>query len=356
MPELLQPSSLLQPDGSLTQIGWSRQPLLDCNIELASFYPSYLRLWQKLRIKRWEYYAVFTPKRFVSATLANLGYAANIFAYVLDFTKKEYHEESRLVFPKSVVLPRNSNAPGSDSHYQTKDLRIAFHNEGSRRLISVDWPSFDHGNGLRAELTLHCPPSLESMNIVIPFSERRFYFNRKINCMPAKGIVQWGEFREEINPETSLGQLDWGCGIWPYRSYWNWASASGFMFRAPRAGRIQAESISIGLNLGTGFGDTSAATENALILNGRIHKLDQVDFVYDPGDFMRPWLFRDNHQRLNLMFTPFFERVAKTQLPLLNSEVHQVFGRYDGNVITDDGETLQIQGLTGFAEEHHAKW
>ena len=30
-----------------------------------------------------------------------------------------------------------------------------------------------------------------------------------------------------------------------------------------------------GWNLGYGFGDTSAATENALIYNGRLHKLDE---------------------------------------------------------------------------------
>lgn len=356
MPELLQPSPLIQPDGRLSKVGWSRHPILDCNIDQAIFYPPYLRFWQKMRIKRWEYYAVFTPKRFVSATLATLGYAANIFAYVLDYTKKDYHEESRLVLPRSVVLPRNSDSAGSDSVYQTKDLRITFHNEGPRRLVSVDWPSFDHGKGLRVELSLACPSSHESMNIIIPFNERRFYFNRKINCMPAKGIVQWGESREEVFPETSSGLLDWGCGIWPYRSFWNWASASGFLFRAPQPGQFQGKSVSIGLNLGAGFGDTTAATENALILDGRIHKLDQVDFVYDPRDFMRPWLFRENNQRLDLMFTPFFHRIAQTQLPLLNSEVHQVFGRYDGRVITDDGETLQIQGLTGFAEEHHARW
>ena len=36
-------------------------------------------------MKRWDYYAVFTPQRFFSATIANLGYAGNIFVYMLDF-------------------------------------------------------------------------------------------------------------------------------------------------------------------------------------------------------------------------------------------------------------------------------
>jgi len=356
MPEITQPSPLLQPGGKLTQAGWSRQPMLDCNLEQVAFYPPAVRFWQKMRIKRWDYYGVFTPKRFFSVTLANMGYAASAFAYILDYTKNELVEESKLALPRSIRLPRNSDTNGSESIYESKQLRIVLRLEENRRLLSVDWPSFDSGKGLRAELALDSLPNHESMNIVIPFTERRFYLNRKINCLPAQGILQWGSIREEIHPDSSLGQLDWGCGIWPYRSFWNWASASGFLYRAPRPGRPEPEQISIGLNLGTGFGDTSAATENAVILDGHIHKLDRVEFIYDPHDFMRPWLFRDNQQRLDLMFTPFYERVARTDLPFLSSVGHQIFGRYEGQVITDQGETLQIKGLTGFAEEHRAQW
>ncbi|MBE0697748.1 MAG: DUF2804 family protein, partial [Anaerolineaceae bacterium] len=43
-------------------------------------------------------------------------------------------------------------------------------------------------------------------------------------------------------------------------------------------------------------------------------------------------------------------------LLLITSEVHQVFGRYTGSVSADDGEVIQLDGLVGFAEEHHAKW
>lgn len=36
--ELREPSTLLDAAGRLTQIGWSRQPLLDCNLENVHFY------------------------------------------------------------------------------------------------------------------------------------------------------------------------------------------------------------------------------------------------------------------------------------------------------------------------------
>jgi hypothetical protein len=71
---------------------------------------------------------------------------------------------------------------------------------------------------------------------------------------------------------------------------------------------------------------------------------------------MHPWKFTDAEGRLDLTFTPFKERVAKTNLGIIFSEVHQLFGHYVGKAIADDGEVLQINDLVGFAEEHHARW
>lgn len=59
---------------------------------------------------------------------------------------------------------------------------------------------------------------------------------------------------------------------------------------------------------------------------------------------------------LTLTFTPFVERVARTNLFVITSEVHQMFGRYTGQLLADDGEIVALDGLIGFAKEHHARW
>ena len=71
---------------------------------------------------------------------------------------------------------------------------------------------------------------------------------------------------------------------------------------------------------------------------------------------MQPWKFTDTQGRLDLVFAPFKDRAARTNLGLIFSEVHQLFGRYNGTAVTDDGEKIQIKDLIGFAEEHHARW
>ncbi|MGQ9571800.1 MAG: DUF2804 domain-containing protein [Dehalococcoidia bacterium] len=341
--EITSPSPLLDGKGQLTQVGWARQPYLDCNLENARFYR--LRPLQGLRIKRWDYYGVSTPDFFFSATLAHLGYTGTVFVYMLDYASGEMHEETLLVpLGREIHLARNSD--NGDSHFDNGRVRVAFWLEGDARRVQVNWPAFNKGEGIAADFALRCPPEHESMVIVIPIGRRRFYYNRKVNCMPAEGWVSRGDRRLELKPNDSLGNLDWGRGVWDYRTFWIWASASAFL----------EDGQTVGLNLGCGFGDTSAATENAFILDGRIHKLDEVVFEYDPSDLMRPWRMISSDGRLNLEFVPFKERVARSNLLLVRSELHQIFGRYSGTLTTDDGQALHLRDVIGFVEEHRARW
>ena len=71
---------------------------------------------------------------------------------------------------------------------------------------------------------------------------------------------------------------------------------------------------------------------------------------------MKPWKFSDPKSRLDLTFTPFKGRISQTRLGIIDSEVHQMFGRYNGKLVADDGEVIRIKDLIGFAEEHNARW
>jgi hypothetical protein len=263
----------------------------------------------------------------------------------MDFKTGDLHEEG-LVIPLSKGVELSRNSTEGDSHFQNKKAKLTFNLHPDERHLSISWLGFHEGRGIQAEIRLACPAGNESMNIVIPIGRKRFYYNRKINCLPASGTIVYGDQTETLDPQSCLGSLDWGRGVWEYQSYWNWASASGFL----------SDGRTIGLNMGCGFGDLSKAGENALVLENRIHKLEQVKFDYLSGDYMKPWRFTDSEGRLTLVFAPFKDRTARTNLAIITSEVHQMFGRYNGRVVMDDGEVIQIKDLIGFAEEHHAKW
>lgn len=341
--EITEAGPLLDEGGLLREPGFSKRMVLAYNPEnLRLFGSGWLG---RLRLKEWDYYATTTPEFFFSATVSHVGYIGLVFAYFIDFaSKKQWGKTLVLPLGRGVRLPRSSD--GGDVHFHQGKVSLSFLREPERRLLEVRWPGFARGVDLAADLTVEQPAALDSMVIATPIGQRHFYYNHKVNCMPTEGRVVLGDREMTLTKDRALTSLDWGRGIWDYRSFWNWASASGFL----------PDGRSFGLNLGAGFGDLSAATENCFYLDGRMTKLEGLKFDYDPGDYMRPWRFVTSEGRLDLTFTPFFDRQTKFNILLLKTRVHQMFGHYTGTVQTDSGEQIRIDKLIGWAEEHHAKW
>jgi hypothetical protein len=153
----------------------------------------------------------------------------------------------------------------------------------------------------------------------------------------------------EFRPATAFAVLDWGRGVWTYHNTWYWGSASGALNGVP-----------FGWNIGYGFGDTSAATENMLFYGGRAHKLGRVTFNIPQKDgafaYMSPWTFTSDDGRFEMAFTPVLDRASRTDLFIIMSDQHQVFGRFTGTAVLDDGTTLAVTDFFGFAEHVENKW
>ena len=163
--------------------------------------------------------------------------------------------------------------------------------------------------------------------------------------MPANGEVRIGDKTYYFRKEESFGVLDWGRGNWPYRNTWYWSSASG----------KQQDHI-IGFNLGYGFGDTSKATENIFYLDGVGHKLGEVEFRYNPKNYLEPWRIISQDKRIDLTMRPIVDRNSKVNLLIFKSVQHQVFGTFSGKVVLDNGDEFIINSLIGFAEKVYNRW
>ena len=115
-----------------------------------------------------------------------------------------------------------------------------------------------------------------------------------------------------------------------------------------------------GWNIGYGFGNTAAASENALFYDGVLHKLGRVTFEIPERDgkydYLAPWKFTSDDNRFYMDFTPVLDRSACMNVGVLKSDQHQVFGRFTGRVTLDDGTVLPVRDFFGFAERVENKW
>lgn len=337
--EITQTMDLLDSDGLLHQAGWARFPYwrYDRSQIKASW----------LRIKEWDYYYVLSPdlKRGVTLTVSDLGYIGLMAICWLDFENNQYVQVDDLVPLTAGKLGLGADSNEAELSFESKKLSISLSVRSGKRRLSFDAPRLrtaDGRVGLEGELDLDQGPNLESVNIATSWAERRtaFYYNRKINCMPARGRVTVGGTPYEFQPERDMGALDWGRGNWTYKNRWFWSSASGLL-----------KGQSFGFNLGYGFSDRSPASENAVIYRDRVHKLADVSFHFDRNNYLAPWQFSSSDGRLTLDFAPCIDRYANTNFLILKSVQHQVFGYFSGRIVLDNGDILQLDRFLGFAED-----
>ena len=332
-------------------------PLLDASgdLNLTGYAKSLLPVYRRadvrasrLRLKEWDYYLINNGCFALALTIADNGYMGMDSVSLLDFETgfQQTTSPMSLLTLGKVGLPESSKR--GDTVHSGKDYSLQFKNPGTGvRLLTAHMDSFGPDGALDARVELFDEPA-ESMVICTPFDKpKHFYFNQKINCLRARGEVRYGGKVYVFDPEDSFAVLDWGRGVWTYHNTWYWGSASG-----------QVDSVPFGWNIGYGFGDTSAATENMLFYDGKAHKLSRVDFHIPGGekDFLSPWTFSSDDGRFEMDFVPVMDRASCTDLKLIKSDQHQVFGRFTGKAILDDGRVIEVRSFPGFAEKVENKW
>lgn len=325
--EILAPVDICLPNGRLnpSAVGWSRFPMHRDN----------LRGWG--RNKRFEYWCIVCDDFVITANISHHDYRANIASTFIDLKRDETisYRINRWLPPGNALPDPTDRAP----------MR------GDAAGISVQMLPNDQGTQLRVqtdriELDAQVvePEGHESMGVLVPWDDRRFQYTRKDNCLPAQGVLRVDGVEHRIDPQKCLALHDVGRGRWPYSTWWNWAGASGV-----------CDGEMVGLQFGGKWTEGSPSTENSLRLGGRIHKIsEELDWLYDPGDFRKPWKIRGS--AVDLVFTPTVHHHHFFNRWVISARGDQCFGHFSGEVLSGTGKTYRIRNLFGMAEEVHRKW
>jgi hypothetical protein len=333
-PEITSPILLCGADGLLNReaIGWSRRPLHTCNLGPAL-----------QRKKKWNYWAVTSNDLLFSATIADVERFQLGGAYVYHRATKRHIEKAAVVAPGTIAIPE---VVAGDMVIDHPSMRVALTDEGAGTRIRVEAADFG-GMRLEADIVVERPTGHETLNVVIPWSDDVFQYTSKQNTLPASGYVQLGGERLEL-AAPAFGCLDYGRGVWPEHTVWNWGSAS-----------VVQDGRTIGLNLGGQWTDGTGMTENGLCVDGRLTKISEdLVFEYDRSARMRPWRVRTVvSDRIDLRFEPEFERVSETgKRESFFTSAHQMFGCYSGRVVPDGEGPIELRDAFGWIEDHEARW
>ena len=351
--EVLLPQDLLDSEGEIADPGWSRSQVWKyCRKSIKA--PAF-------RIKEWDYYMVLhdggeEDSYAVCFTISDDGYVGlqSVTLLCLNQEHPWEHTETVLnVFPMGKFkLPESSDY--GTTCYEDKRLKMEFCKTEVQREITCEFKDFYEGKPLSAHIVLE-QPNMDTMVIATPWDQKHcFYYNQKINTMCARGAVTYDGKEYEFHADKDFGTLDWGRGVWTYDNTWYWGS-----------GNTWVNGHKVGFNIGHGFGNTSAATENVIFYDGIVHKLDDVRieithdvdlYDMDSPHYMEPWKISESNGRFEMEFVPILDRSAKMDFKVIISDQHQVFGRMSGQMILDDGETVTLDRALCFIEKVHNKY
>lgn len=346
---------LLGNDGEIVEPGWARSQVWQYKRDMIKA--------PKLRIKEWDYYMVIHDAKspedssYAAAfTISDDGYLGLQSVSLLNLGPDAMHEHTETVFNMfplgKMHMPESSSS--GDVEFKDDRLHLLYKKDENSRHIKCAFKNFNDGKPLEADIRLE-QPDMDSMVIATPWDKKHaFYYNQKIGCMKASGSVYYDGKTYSFDKERDYATLDWGRGVWTYDNTWYWGN-----------GNARIDGHDFGFNIGYGFGNIKAATENVIIYDGTVHKLDDIT-IEIPGDvslydmdsprYMEEWKITSSDKRFEMTFHPILDRSAKLDYKLIVSDQHQVFGRMSGRAVLDDGTAVEVTNMLCFIEKVHNKY
>ncbi len=300
------------------------------------------RLARHFAFKQFQFLGFVSQKLVLACALADLKYVGKAFLYLYDPATRKIRQWSYTT-PMALSLCFD----------QRPELGGASYRRGQ---VSISMRGYDHPKArhLRVEIARELSvdatfsetePTVEPMMLCTKAGATGWVFARKTAALPVRGKISVAGTSYDLERLEALGHHDWSAGFMRRQTFWNWGCLAG---RA-RGGQL------VGMNVSCGVNETSF-TENCFWVNGKLHKIDSVDFRYDPADLRGPWELSSYDGRLRLTFQPEAEHRERINALFLASNFTQLIGRYHGALKTDAGEEIAIDGMMGYAESHYAKW
>jgi hypothetical protein len=325
---------LLDDLGQPQVFGWARHACFEYNYEMA-YAPRH-------RLSESDRYILHSPTHLAVFEITDNGWFGHMGISIVSLREKKRSTQTyETIIPLGTYGMPNSKDTGSISWRRKKTHLDFICMESGAKIIKAEVPKYGHNRSLRCAVVLSEPGDSQSLVTCQPWRNDKYAF-RYSCCSPgliAEGVIQFGSAEIVFNRGHAWGTLDWNRCARPNADIRYWATACG-----------QSDGRQMSFCVGYSYADSSLGTENGFFIDGILHKLDQVTFHIPLSDWLSPWRFTSNDNRLEMTFYPHQERIDRRRFFHHYSARRQVFGFFSGKVQLDDGTIVEFQNYTGFAE------
>lgn len=295
---------------------------------------------KRFKFNQFQFIGLISPELIVGIAIVDLKIASNCFIYLYEPDTQQF-EEFSFIQPLALNTRIEPFPNDGEATFRKGDNRVSFKataRPGVRK-VSVSLTS-----GLTIDATIDESTSYNPLAVCSRAGYQGWVFTQKSNALVCNGQVSWKNKTYDLERIKALASVDWSCGFMRRETFWNWGSLSCTL---PDGRRL-------GFNLAAGVNETGTS-ENALWLDGKLIKVDMVDFQFDRYQPKHAWAMRSNDGIIQLHFEPKGQRKEKMNALVAASNFTQHFGQYYGEIHLPD-EVITLDGEWGFSEDHYAKW
>lgn len=298
------------------------------------------KLSKRFKFNQFQFVAISSAELIIGIAIVDLKFASNCFVYAYEPETKRF-EEFSFIQPLAINTQIGLQPNNSDAFFQQGQNKISISATETPRLRSV---SVSLKSGFKLNVVIDESTNFNPLAVCTRAGYTGWVYTQKATALVCNGSVEWADKKYDIEKIGALASVDWSAGYMRRETSWNWGSLS---CKLP-------DGRHLGFNLAAGVNETGF-TENGLWLDGKLHKVDMVDFQFNRFKSKQAWELHSNDGVINLHFEPAGQRKEKINLIFAASNFTQHFGQFYGD-ITLNGEIIHVNGAWGFVEDHYAKW
>lgn len=301
-----------------------------------------LGLLGRWRLKEWHYLSVTSERWFLAFAIAQLGYVANVFCYLVDRSDPDRARRFEAMLPLGRGVRIAESSTRGITHFgrrrQHIDVRAA---DGWK--VDMRLPMGDD----TLEGSFHVACADDSLALLHRLRGDRPAYTHKAAALPVTGRLGLGAQTLEL--DGALAASDWTRSVALRETRWKWASLAVHA----------ADGRRVGLNLSAEVydDDDGNSRENALWIDGSVRALGGVRFEVPRDRQKEPWrIVSHGGEALDLTFRPLGERAQHLEVGPLVTDFVQAFGLFEGSISPGGAAPIALRDAFGVVEDHWARW
>lgn len=279
---------------------------------------------ERLRRKRWLYFALSSDEIWLSSAVVDLGYASSAFVFAVDRVRQA------MAYERTTI-----GRPGAAD--VTREVATFRHGAASVRLAQTS--AAIHVPGLDLEVEVASALAPPAIGAIVRLEGGAVTATEKRGLLTARGRLAIGGRRFALG--EALAGYDYSSGFMPRRTRWQWAFALGRTTRGDP----------VGFNLVQGF---VGEAECAVFIGGEVRSLASPRFVFERSRPGEPW--RIEGKGIDLTFSPAAVYAQRTNLVVVRSHFVQPAGDFEGRILLRAGRDLELSGVPGVVEDQDVVW